>query len=52
MPEGRLYDGLYRVDHKGLCAGFVVEDGIITKIAPVLRKNIRFWLKKAKRISS
>lgn len=34
-----MEDGLYQVTWKGVCAGFVVEDGLITLIAPVLDEH-------------
>jgi hypothetical protein len=45
-----MRDGLYRVETKHFCAGFVVEGGQITRVAPVLRKNIFFWMKVAERV--
>lgn len=44
-----MKDGLYRVIYKGICAGFVVENGRITVCAPILRKRIDFWKRIAKR---
>jgi hypothetical protein len=44
-----MKDGLYRVVYKGICAGFVVEDGKITRLAPILRRKINFWKTIAKR---
>lgn len=38
-----MVDGLYRVTYKGICAGFIVEDGVITRCAPILRKKISFF---------
>jgi len=35
-----MTDGLYRVETKHLCAGFVVERGVVTHCAPILRKKI------------
>jgi hypothetical protein len=40
-------DGLYRVCNPYLCAGFVVEKGRVTICAPILRKRITHWIKKA-----
>jgi hypothetical protein len=37
-------DGLYRVDYRALCAGFVVEAGRVTRCAPILRKRLAFWM--------
>lgn len=36
-------DGLYQVTTPYLCAGFTVKDGVITRCAPILRKNINYW---------
>lgn len=38
-----MKDGLYRVVHGSICAGFVVRGGEITLCAPVLRKKISFF---------
>lgn len=38
-----LADGLYRVSHGGVCAGFVVEGGAVVECAPVLRRRIDWW---------
>lgn len=43
-----MKDGLYRVTTKYLCAGFVVENGKVTRCAPILRKNIKYWMTIAK----
>lgn len=45
-----MIDGLYQVTTKYLCAGFVIEDGKITNIAPILRKRFNYWKTIAKRI--
>lgn len=37
-------DGLYRVVESYLVAGFVVRDGRVVECAPILRRNIRFWM--------
>lgn len=42
-------DGLYRVTTSYLCAGFVVENGRVTRCAPILRKRIAYWMTIAKR---
>lgn len=41
-------DGLYQVSYHGICAGFIVEGGKVTAIAPVLRKRFAWWWKRAK----
>lgn len=45
-----MKDGLYRVTYKGICAGFVVENGKITECAPILRRKIDFWKTIAKKV--
>jgi hypothetical protein len=49
--EERLADGLYQVTTPYLCAGFVVENKVIVRCAPILRKKIDYWIRKAERIS-
>lgn len=44
-------DGLYRVETKYLCAGFVVENGLIVRCAPILKKRIDYWITLAKWIT-
>ncbi len=46
----KLKDGLYQVKTKYLCAGFIVKNGKIIRMAPILRKNIKYWATIAKRI--
>lgn len=44
-------DGLWRVEYKGnVCAGFVVERGVVTECAPILRKKLEWWRTIAKRV--
>ena len=38
-----MSNGLYRVTTKYLCAGFIVENGRITRCAPILRNKIAYW---------
>jgi hypothetical protein len=45
-----MIDGLYRVTTHYLCAGFVIESGRVTMIAPILRKRIEYWKTIAVRI--
>lgn len=45
-----MTDGLYRVDYRDICAGFVVARGRVTLCAPILRKRLAFWLTVAQRI--
>lgn len=46
-----MKDGLYRVSTPYLCAGFVVEHGSISKCAPILKKNLNYWIKNAERVT-
>jgi hypothetical protein len=43
-------DGLYRVTTGSLCAGFVVKGGVVTRIAPVLRRRFEYWWTIAVRV--
>ena len=45
-----MIDGLYRVEYKGICAGFVVENGRVTICAPILRRKLAFWRTIAVRV--
>ena len=45
-----MRDGLYRVEYKGICAGFVVVGGKVIACAPVLRKRMAFWKTIAERV--
>jgi hypothetical protein len=36
-------DGLYRVCYKNICAGFIVENGKVTRCAPILLSKIEYW---------
>lgn len=45
-----LKDGLYQVTTKYLCAGFLIENGVVTVCAPTLRKKLSYWITIAKRI--
>ena len=45
-----LPDGLYRVTEPYLCAGFFIEGGKVLFCAPILRKRLSYWMKKAVRI--
>lgn len=38
-----MSDGLYQVTTRYLCAAFVVEGGVVTHCAPILRKNLAYW---------
>ena len=46
-----MKDGLYRVNYRGICAGFVVEGGKVTRCAPILRKRLLTWGRYAKWVS-
>lgn len=45
-----LRDGLYRVETRYLCAGFVMKGGKVIACAPILVPKIFYWLKVARRI--
>jgi hypothetical protein len=38
-----MKDGLYRVSTPYLCAGFVVEGGVVVRCAPILKGKIEYW---------
>jgi hypothetical protein len=44
-PNSNVYlpDGLYRIEAQHFVAGFVVEDGRITALAPILRNKFRYF---------
>lgn len=44
-------DGLYQVTTRYLCAGFVMEGGLVTLCAPILRKKLTYWMTVARRIA-
>ncbi len=46
-----MSNGLYRVATPHLCAGFVVEDGRVTRCAPILHKRLAYWLTVAQWVS-
>jgi len=37
-------DGLYRVETSYFVAGFVVKDGKVVQMAPILRRFIKQWI--------
>ncbi len=45
-----MIDGLYMVTTSYLCAGFVVENGVVTRCAPILRNKLAYWKTIARRI--
>lgn len=44
-------DGLYRVQHKNITAGFEIRGGKVVDCAPILRKKLQFWRGIAEKIS-
>jgi len=48
----KLSDGLYRVTTSYLCAGFVIEGGVVTDCAPILRRRLAYWKTIARRIAA
>lgn len=47
----RYTDGLYTVTIGDRPASLLVEDGHITKCAPVLRPQVRYWITRARWIA-
>ena len=47
MNNVLLQDGVYRVTHGGICAGFIVRGGRIVKCAPILKKQRAQWMEHA-----
>lgn len=45
-----MKDGLYRVEYKGICAGFAVKGGKVIACAPVLRRRMAYWKTIAERV--
>ena len=43
-----MKDGLWRVVTPYLCAGFVIQDGRVTRCAPILRAKLDYWKTKAR----
>lgn len=41
-------DGLYQVTTDKLCASFVIRDGEVIECAPILRKRITYWIRRAR----
>ncbi len=46
-----MRDGLYQVTTSYLCAGFVIENGVITACAPILKAKLDYWMTVAHWIS-
>ena len=46
-----MTDGLYQVKTSYLCAGFVIKDGQVVLVAPILLKRIEYWKTIAKKVS-
>jgi hypothetical protein len=47
-----MKDGLYIVDRGNIYAAFVVNHGEVTTCAPVLRRNLDYFKKIARRIET
>lgn len=45
-------DGLYQVTTPYLCAGFIVQAGVVVAIAPILRKRFDYWWTVAVRVGT
>ncbi len=50
LERALVRDGLYRIEYKGICAGFVLHKGRVVRAAPVLRRSIAFWRTIAVRV--
>lgn len=46
-----MKDGLYRVTTHYLCAGFVIQSGMVIACAPILRRKIDYWMTVAEFVS-
>jgi len=46
-----MRDGLWRVTTPYLCAGFIINNGVVVHCAPILRNKIEYWKTIAKFIS-
>lgn len=44
----RVRDGLWVVVERSFVAGFVVQDGVITLCAPILRRRLDYWRTRAR----
>lgn len=42
-----MRDGLYRVVRCSMVAGFILKNGKVIRSAPILHKNIHYWMKQA-----
>lgn len=38
-----MKDGIYRVNYKGICAGFVIRGQKVVLCAPILAKRLAWW---------
>lgn len=45
-----MRDGLYRVTTPYLCAGFVIQGGVLAECAPILRGKFSYWCTVAERV--
>jgi hypothetical protein len=46
-----LADGVYQVREKQFVAGFTVKDGKIDQCAPILKRKLGYWIRRAKWVS-
>lgn len=46
-----MKDGLYQVTTSYLCAGFVIQNGVIVRCAPILKKRLTYWKTIAIRVN-
>jgi hypothetical protein len=47
-----MKDGIWVVYTSYLCAAFIVENGEVTRCAPILRKKLNYWKTVAKRLKN
>lgn len=50
MDRYPLPDGLYQVRAKYFEASFEIKNGAIIRCAPILKRNLTYWITKAERI--
>lgn len=50
MNRYPLPDGLYQVSAKYFEASFEIKNGTIIRCAPILKRNLSYWITKAERI--
>jgi len=46
-----MKDGLYQITYNNICAGFTIKYGNVAMCAPILRRMLTWWYKRAVRLS-